>query len=123
VRRVAVALLLVALVLPAAALSAGEVKRVDATGFPRVDLTVVAPSPTLTPPVLKENGRPVAGLHATNLGRSKSLVACIDRSQSMAGQAIVDATTGARSFIAGKTPADRVAVCAFGSESIPHTRL
>jgi len=123
VRRVALAFLLAALILPAAALAAGEVKHVDATGFPRVELTVVAPSSTQAPPVLKENGRPVAGLHATNLGRSKSLVACIDRSQSMKGQAIADATAGARSFIAAKTPADRVAVCAFGSESIPLTRF
>jgi tight adherence protein B len=123
VRRVAVAILLAALVLPAAALGAGEVKHVDASGFPRVELTVVAPSTSETPPVLKENGRPVAGLRATNLGRSKSMVACIDRSQSMEGQAFVDATAGARSFIAAKTPADRVAVCAFGSQAIPLTRF
>jgi tight adherence protein B len=121
VRQVAVAFLLAALVLPAAALGAGEVKQVDASGFPRVQLTVVAPSSTQTPPVLKENGRPVAGLRATNLGRSKSLVACIDRSRSMNGQAFVDATNGARSFIAAKTPADRVAVCAFASEAISLT--
>ena len=117
-RRVAVAFLLAALVLPAAALGAGEVKQVDASSFPRVQLTAVAPSSTQTPPALKENGRPVAGLRATNLGSSKSLVACIDRSRSMNGQAFVDATNGARSFIAAKTPADRVAVCAFGSKSL-----
>src|SRR5206468_8736933 len=80
-------------------------------------------SSTQTPPALKENGRPVAGLRATSLGSSKSLVACIDRSRSMNGQAFVDATNGARSFIAAKTPADRVAVCAFGSEAITLTRF
>jgi tight adherence protein B len=121
VRRVGLAILLTALVLPAAALGAGEVKHVSVADFPRVAITAVAPSSSGTAPKLTENGRPVAGLKATNLGSSKSLVVSIDRSRSMIGQAIADATAGARSFIAGKTPNDRVAVTSFGSTAVALT--
>jgi hypothetical protein len=114
-RRVACAALLAALVLPAAALGAGEVKHASATNFPHVELTVVAPSSTQTPPKIRENGRPVAGLEATNLGSSKSVVVCIDRSQSMAGQA--------SAFLAAKSPSDRISICAFGSEAESLTRF
>jgi tight adherence protein B len=123
VRRVALAILVAALVLPAAALGAGEVKHATAAGFPHVELTVVASSSTQTPPKLRENGRPVAGLQATNLGSSKSVVVCIDRSRSMAGQAIADATSGARAFVAAKAPSDRIAVCSFASEAEALTRF
>jgi tight adherence protein B len=123
VRRVAFAVLVAALVLPPAALGAGEVKHASAASFPHVELTVVASSSTQTPPKLRENGRPVAGLQATNLGSSKSVVVCIDRSRSMAGQAIVDATSGARAFVAAKAPSDRIAVCSFASEAESLTRF
>jgi tight adherence protein B len=123
VRRIAFAVLVAALVLPAAALGAGEIKQATAAAFPHVRLTVVAPSPTETPPKLRENGRPVAGLEATNLGSSKSVVVCIDRSHSMAGQAIADATSGARAFVAAKSPTDRISICAFGSEAESLTRF
>jgi tight adherence protein B len=121
VRRVGLAILLVALVLPAAALGAGEVKHVSAANFPRLEATVVAPSPSGTPPKLTENGRPVAGLNATNLASSKSVVVSIDRSHSMLGQALADATKGAGSFIDAKSPSDRVAVTAFGSVAVALT--
>jgi tight adherence protein B len=123
VRRVVLAVLCAALVLPASAFSAGEVKHASATGFPRIELTAVAPSPTQTPPTLRENGRPVAGLQARNLGSSKSVVVCIDRSKSMAGQPLADATSGAREFVAGKSPTDRISVCAFGSQTESLTRF
>jgi tight adherence protein B len=123
VRRAVLAVLVAALALPAAALGAGEVKHASVTGFPHVELTVVAPSSTQTPPTLRENGRPVAGLEARNLGSSKSVVVCIDRSRSMDGQPLVDATTGAREFVAAKAPSDRVSVCAFGNEAESLTRF
>jgi tight adherence protein B len=123
VRRVAFAVLVAALVLPAAALGSGEVKHATAAGFPHIELTVVASSSSQTPPKLRENGRPVAGLEATNLGSSKSVVVCIDRSRSMAGQAIADATSGARAFVAAKAPSDRIAVCSFASEAESLTRF
>jgi tight adherence protein B len=121
VRRVGLAILLVALVIPAAALGAGEVKQVSATNFPRLEATVVAPTASQTPPKLIENGRPVAGLNATNLASSKSVVVSIDRSHSMLGQALSDATAGAGSFIGAKSPSDRVAVTAFGSVAVALT--
>jgi tight adherence protein B len=123
VRRVAYAVLLAALVLPAAALGAGEVKHASATNFPNVQLTVVASSPSETPPTIRENGRPVASLQATNLASSKSVVVCIDRSRSMLGQAMVDAANGARAFVAAKSPTDRISICAFGTEAESLTRF
>jgi tight adherence protein B len=123
VRRAALAVLVAALALPAAALGAGEVKHASVSAFPHVELTVVAPTPTPTAPTLRENGRPVAGLEARNLGSSKSVVVCIDRSRSMSGQPLVDATTGAREFVAAKAPSDRISVCSFGSEAESLTRF
>ena len=120
-RRGILTALLVALVLPAAALAGGQVKNASISSDQHVDLTVVAPSPSKTPPTLAENGRPVPGLKATNLGASKSVVVCIDRSRSMLGQALDDATAGARAFVAAKSPTDRVAVCAFGSTPVALT--
>ena len=120
-RRVGLAILLAALVVPAAALGAGEVKQLSATGFPRIEATVLAPSTSATPPSLTENGRPVAGLNATNLSAEKSVVVSVDRSASMQGQALVAASEGAAAFVAAKSPRDRVAVTAFGSVAVALT--
>jgi tight adherence protein B len=124
VRRVALAAFVLALIVPTAALAAGaEVKHVGASDWPKVELTVVAPSPSLTAPTLTENGRAVAGLNKHNLGEAKSVVVAIDRSRSMLGQAIYDAANGAREFIAAKAPGDRVALVAFGSEASALTQF
>jgi tight adherence protein B len=120
VRRAALALL-AALVLVPAAFAAGEVKAVDTGGFPRIRVTVVAPSTTTTPPGLQQNGAHVAGLTATNLGSSKSVYIAIDRSQSMAGPALTEAVAAARAFVAAKPPADRVSVLTFGSKAVSLT--
>jgi tight adherence protein B len=120
VRRALLALI-AALVLVPAALAAGEIKAVDTGGFPRVNVTVVAPSTTSTPPELRQNGAAVAGLTATNLGSSKSVVIAIDRSHSMLGPALTQATAAARAFIAAKPPGDRVSVLAFGSKAVSLT--
>ena len=119
-RRVVLALL-AALVLVPAAFAAGDVKDVDSSGFPRMRVTVVAPSTSSTPPSLTQNGNAVAGLNATNVGASKSVVIAIDRSQSMSGPALAEATAAARAFIAAKPPADRVSVLAFGSSAVSLT--
>jgi tight adherence protein B len=121
VRRIGLAVLLAALVIPAAALGAGEVKQVSAANFPRLEATVLAPSASQTPPTISENGRPVAGLNATNLASSKSVVVTVDRSRSMQGQALVAATSGAAAFVAAKASNDRVAVTAFGSVPVALT--
>jgi tight adherence protein B len=99
---------------PAAA--APVLKHVDASGYPQVELTVV--STPQAAPVVTEGGKPVAGLRAENLGRAKSVVLAVDRSQSMRGQALADATDAARSFVAAKPPADRIAVVAVGSRAL-----
>jgi tight adherence protein B len=116
VRRVGLAVLLAALVLPAAALGAGEVKQVTAAGFPRIEATVIAPSISATPPELVENGEPVAGLNARNLGDRKSIVLALDRSQSMKGAPLAAASAAARAFVAAKPPQDRIAVTTFATE-------
>jgi tight adherence protein B len=121
VRRVVFAVLVAALVLPAAALGTGEVKHASAVGFPHIRLTVVAPSPAQTPPTVLENGRPVAGLKAVNLGTSKSVVLGLDRSRSMKGQPLTDAAAAARAFVAGKPPADRIAITTFATEAVALT--
>src|SRR5207248_2994038 len=69
-------------------------------------------------PSLLENGKQVAGFEAENLGRSKSVVLAVDRSQSMAGRSLADATTAARAFVDAKPEVDRVAVVTFGSKPI-----
>jgi tight adherence protein B len=97
------------------------VKAVDTSAFPRISVTVLAPSTTSQAPGLTQNGAPVAGLTATNLGASKSVVIAIDRSRSMAGQALEQATAAARAFVAAKPPADRVSVLAFGSTAFSLT--
>jgi tight adherence protein B len=118
VRRVALAVFVLALIVPTAALAAGaEVKHVGAVDWPKIELTVVAPLPSTKAPTLTENGRPVAGLNKHNLGETKSMVVAIDRSRSMVGQAIYDASNGARAFIAAKAPGDRVALITFGHQA------
>jgi tight adherence protein B len=121
VRRVLALVLAVLLVAPATTLAATQVRDLDTREYPRLRLTVVTPSPSETPPTVKENGRAVAGLDVSNLGSSKSIVLAIDRSASMNGQAIVDAIAGARAFVGAKPPADRLAVAAFGSEAVALT--
>jgi tight adherence protein B len=121
VRRVLALVLAVLLVAPATTLAATQVKDLDTREYPRLRLTVVTPSPSETPPTVKENGRAVAGLDVSNLGSSKSIVLAIDRSASMNGQAIVDAIAGARAFVGAKPPGDRLAVAAFGSEAVALT--
>ena len=119
-RRALLALLAV-LVLAPAAYAAGEVKAVDTGEFPRIKLTVVAPSTSTTAPGLTQNGQPVAGLEATNIGASKSVVLVVDRSRSMLGQPLTDATAAARSFVAAKPPDDRIAVVTYATDAVALT--
>ena len=93
-------------------------QQLDASAYPMVRATVVTARPTSTPPVLKENGRPVTGLQAVNLGTSKSVVIAIDRSDSMHGKPLQDAVRAARRFLAVKEPDDRVAIVAFDSDAV-----
>jgi tight adherence protein B len=111
---------LAALVLAAPA-AAAEIKQVDTSGYPEVAVTVLG-SPA-SPPSLRENGRPPAGLDALNVGRAKSVVLAVDRSQSMRGKALDDALAAARAFVGRKSLADRVAVVTFATQPQLLTRF
>jgi len=123
VKRRAAAVVLLALLLAPAAAAAGKGVRitgVDTSGYPEVHVTLLAPSGAAQPR-LGENGLPAAGLHAVNLGRAKSVVLAVDRSQSMAGASLRNATAAARKFIAAKGPNDGIEVVAFGHQAVALT--
>jgi tight adherence protein B len=98
-----------------------SLRNVDATGYPTIRATVVAPVASHNPPTLTENGLRVVDLTAYNLASAKSVVVAIDRSQSMKGKRLDDAVAAARKFVAAKAPSDRVAVVVFGSTAVPLT--
>ena len=114
--RLAVAgLAFIILALPAAAAAAVQLRGVDATAYPTIHASIY----TLTgggKPALWENGTPVAGFQAQNLGSVKAIATLIDRSQSMRGKPLADASAGARAFVAAKRAADELSVIAFGSK-------
>jgi tight adherence protein B len=102
----------------APATAAVKVKGVDATSYPRVRLTIVSSRPVAKVPRITENGRPVSGLHAENLGRAKSVVLAVDRSRSMRGQPFANAVAAAQAFLRAKLPQDRVAVATFARNPV-----
>jgi tight adherence protein B len=95
-----------------------KVSGVDSTSYPRVRLTVVSSKPVARAPRLTENGRPVSGLRAENLGRAKSVVLAVDRSRSMRGQPFANAIAAAQAFLRAKLPTDRVAVATFATTPV-----
>jgi tight adherence protein B len=95
----------------------------DASGFPTLRVTAVTSAATAGAPKLTENGQPVIGLRAENLGRAKSVVLAIDRSQSMKGQPLANAVAAARAFLAAKPPADRIAVASFATQPLMLTEF
>jgi tight adherence protein B len=109
---------LLALAAPAAAASDVHVKGVDTSEYPTVHVSVVTTGSLSQPPRASEDGSPVTGLQAENLGREKSVVLAVDTSRSMAGQALVDAARAARAFVAAKPPADRIAILGFGHKPV-----
>lgn len=121
--RLALIAALTAAIAAAPAAASVQLLGVDASRQPTVQLSVVTDRPSKAPPVLRENGRPVAGLQAQNLGRAKSVGVLIDHSRSMEGQPLVDAIAAARAFVAGKATADRLAVFTFGQSAIQTTRF
>jgi tight adherence protein B len=86
----------------------------DSRAYPRMVVSVVTASPTATTPRLTENGVPVSGFDAVNLGSAKSVVVAIDASRSMKGQSLSDARAAAQSFVKRKAAGDRISVIAFG---------
>ena len=109
-------------VLPGVAAAAGpKITSLDTSGYPTVRATVVTPKPVGSAPALTENGIPVVGFRAVNLGREKSVAAVIDRSQSMLGQAMKDASAAARAFVGTKPGRDRIAVFTVGRRAVQLT--
>ncbi|HEY8104394.1 MAG TPA: type II secretion system F family protein [Gaiellaceae bacterium] len=122
-RRALAAVCLLAAIVPAAAAAATatRITTVDTSGYPTVRATVVTPRPVAKLPALTENGNKVAGYEAANLGRQKSVILAVDRSQSMLGKALADATGAARAFIRTKPRSDRVAIVAVGKSVVQLT--
>ncbi len=109
-------------VLPGVAAAAGpKLTSLDTSGYPTVRATVVTAKPVGAAPPLVENGEPVVGLEAVNLGREKSIAMVVDRSQSMLGQAMTDASAAAQEFVGAKTRPDRIAVFAVGRRAVQLT--
>lgn len=114
------AVVLAALVAVQAAAAGVRIHSVDTSAYPQVRVTVVTSGGTAAPRLM-ENGGPATGLHAVNLAAAKSIVLAVDRSRSMSGAKLADATAAARAFLAHKGPLDRVEVVAFGHQAVPLT--
>ncbi len=112
------AIVVVALLVPAAASAKVSLRGIDATGYPTIRATLVSPVASSQPPTLTENGQKVLDLTAQNLASAKSVVIAVDRSRSMAGKQLDDAVAAARKFLAAKAGTDRVAVVVFGSHAV-----
>jgi tight adherence protein B len=120
-RRILLSACVLAVLLPAGAGGATgkpHFASVNVSTYPSVRATFVTPTPTKNPPTLTENGVPVTGFESLNLGQAKSIVLAVDRSRSMYGGALGDATAAARRFIAAKLPGDRVAVVSFATRAV-----
>jgi Mg-chelatase subunit ChlD len=110
--------LVLLLLLAAPTAEAGvAIRNLDASSPPTLRFTVVTARPAQRAPRVLENGRPVAGLSAENLGRDTKIVLAVDHSQSMHGRALRDATVAARRFIALGRPGDQFAVVSFASQT------
>jgi tight adherence protein B len=107
-----------ALALPAAAAGATEIRGLDTSGYPEIRFTVETERIVGSPPVVRENGRPVAGLQAESLGRAKSVMLVIDRSRSMLGKPLADAIAAAQAFIEAKPANDRIGIATFATSAV-----
>ena len=119
--RALLAAVLAALAVPATASASLVLRHVDASSYPTIRATLVAPVPAEAPPTLTENGRRVVDLRASSLASAKSVVVAIDRSRSMSGAKLKAAAAAAREFLHAKAASDRVAVVVFGSRAIQLT--
>ena len=116
-------IVLAALALAAPAAATVSVSSIGTDGFPTVHAVVVSSAGADNPPVITENGRPVAGLTMQNLGVATAVVLAVDDSHSMAGGPLRDAVAAARGFIAGKPSADAIAVLSFGPHPVSLSSL
>ena len=117
-RWISAAAIAAALVVAAPAAASVDVAGVDASSFPTIHVTVVSSAGAAVAPQLDENGHPVTGLTAQNLGRAKAVVLAVDDSQSMRGRPLADAIAAAHSFVDAKPSADAIAIEEFGPSPI-----
>ena len=115
-RLILAGLAVLVLALPTVASATVNLSGLDQSAYPTIRASVVSGTGTTRVPAVSENGAPVADLQAQNLGRSKAIALLVDRSQSMRGVPLNDATTAARAFVQAKQAADEIAVIAFGSQ-------
>jgi len=118
-----VAVAVAALVAAAPAAAGVEVSGVDTSSFPTIHANVISSAGASATPTVTENGHPVVGFAAQNLGRAKAVVLAVDGSQSMAGKPLADAAAAARTFVAAKSNADAIAVVEFGRHPIQLSSL
>jgi tight adherence protein B len=121
IRRGLIACAAAVFLVAAAATPAGagvQLTGVDVSAYPTVRATLLSSAGPHVVPTLSENGLPVTGLVARNLGSSKAVVLAVDDSRSMAGRPLVDAVAGARAFVAAKPAADQIAIVEFGPRAI-----
>jgi tight adherence protein B len=116
-RGVVAGLALIALALPAATAAEVQLRGVETTAYPTVHASVVSPAGAAVIPTLSENGVPVAGFQAQNLGNAKAVALVFDRSQSMRGRPFAAAKAAGRAFVAAKHSADQITVVAFGEKA------
>jgi tight adherence protein B len=117
-RRLAIAVAGAVCLIAPAAQAGVVVKGIDTGSYPQVRVSVLTSEPSRVAPSLTENGRKVSLSRAENLGRSKSVVLAIDRSQSMRGEPLARAVAAARAFLAAKPSADRLAVATFATSPL-----
>jgi tight adherence protein B len=121
-RRALLAAALAAATLPATAAAGVRIADTDQSSYPTIRVTIVTSQHSARPPLLRENGAPVA-TEAQNLGRGANVVVAIDRSRSMAGPAIVSATDAARRFVAQKPLDTSIEVITFGRRAVELTGM
>jgi tight adherence protein B len=109
--------LITALAVVPSALAAVKIGGVDSSNFPSLRVTVVTPKGSKAPTLL-ENGQPVVGASAVNLGQAKTVVVAIDRSESMKGRPISNAVAAAQQFVRTAGPQDHIGVVEFGRSAI-----
>jgi tight adherence protein B len=103
---------------PAVAGASVEIRGVDAAAYPHAQATIVTSKPSKLPPQLIENGVPASGVLAQNLGASRSICLAVDRSRSMRGEPLEQATAAASAFVAAKLPTDRICVTSFATKPL-----
>jgi tight adherence protein B len=111
----AAAAALAAIAVPATAGAGVEIRNVDVGDYPHAQATVVTSRPTTIPPGLTEGGQPAAGVLAQNLGAARSICLAVDRSRSMKGEPLTQATEAAREFVRATLPTDRLCVTSFAT--------